>query len=267
VLRPILASQGIDQTGPDLTVNNAAMGGMLCSLARMNRMVGVGFVIGGKMATLDKHGIFMDSANTILRDGITSGTQETLQQGGGWLIMGLYGVLTVMISLYLIDTLVAATLLTVTAPFWLAAPAFPGGGKYFLQAMRMALHAMLTVAFVALPVALIAALTAYMPAVLSTDTVTFTSFQDLFDAIARRDPALNMSLFDSRFLYLLLIPMIGLGLMGKAASYASAWAQTQDTGGGFVGAAAQHAQQAAAFSGGKFGWKTAKLPPRSVKGT
>ncbi len=64
--------------------------------------------------------------------------------------MALYGVLTVLIAFYLIDTLVAATLLTVTAPFWLAAPAFPGGGKYFMQALRMALHAMLTVAFVAI---------------------------------------------------------------------------------------------------------------------
>jgi hypothetical protein len=265
-MRPIFFQQAIDPTKAGTTVNNAAIGGMLCSLARMNRMVGVGFVVGGKMATLDKHGIFMESANTILRDGLTSGTQEALQMGGGWLIMALYGVLTVLISFYLIDTLVAATLLTVTAPFWLAAPAFPGGGKYFMQAVRMALHAMLTVAFVALPVSLVAALIAYLPSVLSTDSVTFSSFQDLFDAIARRDPALNMSMFDSRFLYMLLIPMVGLGLMGKAAGYASAWAQTQDTGGGFVGAANQHAQQAAAFGGGNFGWKNAKLPPKSVKG-
>ncbi|GIL40291.1 hypothetical protein [Roseiterribacter gracilis] len=268
VLRPILTQQSasIDQSSVGVTVNNAAIGGMLCSLARMNRMIAVGFVLGGKMATLDKHNILMESANTILRDGITTGTQEVLQQGGGWLIMGLYGFFTVLIAFYLIDTLVAATLLTVMAPFWLAAPAFPGGGKYFMQALRMALHAMLTVAFVALPVALVAALIAYTPAILSTDSVTFTSFKDLFDAIARRDPALNMSLFDSRFLYMLLIPMIGIGLMGKAAAYASAWAQTQDTGGGFVGAASQHGQQAAAFSGGRFNWKTSKLPsPNSSK--
>lgn len=268
VLRPILTQHdlSIDRDSQGVTVNNAAIGGMLCSLARMNRMVGVGFVIGGKMATLDKHGIFTESANVILRDGLTSGTQEALQQGGGWLIMALYGVLTVLIAFYLIDTLVAATLLTVTAPFWLAAPAFPGGAKYFMQAMRMALHSMLTVAFVALPVALVAALISYTPAILSTDAVTFTTLSDLFGAIARRDPALNMSLFDSRFLYLLLIPMIGIGLMGKAASYAGAWAQTQDTGGGFVGAASQHAQQAAVFSGGRFDWTHAKLPPRSAKG-
>lgn len=264
VLPPLL---GVTASGPasdrsGLAVGNRTIGGLLCSLARMNRMVGVGFVIGGKMATLDKHGIFTDSANSILRDGITTGTQEALQQGGGFLLMGFYGIFTVLISFYLIDTMVAATLLTVTAPFWLAAPAFPGGGKYFLQAMRMALHAMLTIAFIALPVALVASLIAYTPAVLSTETVTFNSLKDLFDAIARRDPVLNMSLFDSRFLYMLLIPMIGIGLMGKAASYAGAWAQTPDTGGGFVGAAAQHAQQTAAFGGGRFNWVNAKLPPK-----
>jgi hypothetical protein len=262
VLRPILLPQNgasIDTGTQGVALNSRAVGAMLCSLARMNRMIGVGFVIGGKMATMDRHEFVSSSANQVLRDGFAAGAPEVLQQGGGWLIMALYGVLTVLIAFYLIDTLVAATLLTVTAPFWLAAPAFPGGGRYFMLALRMALQAMLTIAFVALPVALVAALISYTPAVLSTDDVAFTTLKDLFDAIARRDAALNMSLFDFRFLYLLLVPMIGIGLMSKAAVYASAWAQAQDTGGGFVGLASQHAQQTAAFRGGSIDWGHARL--------
>jgi hypothetical protein len=237
ILTPLVAAS--DDPAQGVQLQSRTIGAMLCSLSRMNRMVGLGFLLGAKMAIFDKAGALPPTAQKLLVDSLSNADNNAVQAGGGWLLMMLYGLMTVMIVFYFVDTIVAGTILTVTAPFWIGALAFPGGVTFAARAFRFALHAVLTVTFVALAIALVAVLLSYTPSILSTAGKSMPDLSSVLDAVANRDPAMNLSLFDHRFLYLLITPVLGIGLMARASAHAGAWAHGTETG-GFSAAAAHH---------------------------
>lgn len=209
--------------------DSEAISKLLCIVEKMQNTMAIPVTIGVRMATIDlKSGFFAS-----LGWGTSDFGTQLLSAASGILLIIAYVFLGVRIVYCLIDVIWRWSVAWLIAPFCLFAFAIPQMSSYGIKLIKLIAQAGVMLIILAFGVAVVGVLLSYVPQMLSDPAagVSLKTLDDVYKAFqAEANKSVVLTVFDSRYIYLIVVAWAGQALVARAAPMSEALVDWRDAG-------------------------------------
>lgn len=201
---------------------------LICVIEKVQNTVAVGIMLGVRMASVDLKQI----VNVAFSGANDIGTL-LLQVVSGLFLIIAYVFLLVRIVFALVDVVWRWAIAWLIAPFCLFAFAMPQTASYGIKLIKLIVQAAVMLVMLAFGIAVVAVMLSYIPQMMSDPAkgISLKTLDDVFNAFkAESGKSVILTVFDARFVYLIIIAWVGQALVGRAGPMSEALVDWRDAG-------------------------------------